>query len=148
MDASVSPEVIGFTKSIAAAVEGVAGIEKCRIRKSGLHLSMDIHVMVDGDLSVRRSHAIAHQVKDRLLASQHHINDVTVHIEPSRVSPVDRRVQTKSAAGFLRSTAHGSKCVQHLGMQGKCCDPSEPRFSRFRVRCSASGFFHREHHCY
>ena len=82
MDASVSPEVIGFTKSIAAAVEGVAGIEKCRIRKSGLQLSMDIHVVVDGDLSVRRSHAIAHQVKDRLLASQHRINDVTVHIEP------------------------------------------------------------------
>ena len=24
----------------------------------------------------------AHQVKDRLLASQHRINDVTVHIEP------------------------------------------------------------------
>jgi cation diffusion facilitator family transporter len=84
MDASVSPKVAELVKAIAAEVEGVAGIEKCRVRKSGLHLSMDIHVLVDGDMSVRRSHAIAHQVKDRLLASPHRINDVTVHIEPAR----------------------------------------------------------------
>jgi cation diffusion facilitator family transporter len=89
MDASVSPEVVAFTKVIAAGVEGVLGVEKCRIRKSGLYLSMDIHIMVDGDLSVRRSHAISHQVKDRLLASQHRINDVTVHIEPWRVLRAD-----------------------------------------------------------
>jgi cation diffusion facilitator family transporter len=84
MDAAVSPEVTELVKSIAAEVDGVAGIEKCRVRKSGLHLAMDIHVRVDGDMNVRRSHAIAHQVKDRLLASQHRINDVTVHIEPDR----------------------------------------------------------------
>ena len=59
-------------------------IEKCRIRKLGLHLALDIHVVVDGDLSVRRGHEIAHRVKDRLQASQHRINDVTVHIEPAR----------------------------------------------------------------
>jgi divalent metal cation (Fe/Co/Zn/Cd) transporter len=44
---------------------------------------MDIHVRVDGDLTVREGHEIAHQVKDQLLASQHRINDVTIHIEPA-----------------------------------------------------------------
>lgn len=83
MDASVAPALIASIKSIAAQVEGVAGVEKCRIRKSGLYLSMDIHVMVDGHLSVHEGHAIGHQVKDRLLASQHRIGDVTVHIEPA-----------------------------------------------------------------
>ena len=87
MDASVSPEIVGFVRVIAAEVEGVAGIEKCRIRKQGLHLAMDIHVMVDGDLSVWRGHAIGHQVKERLLASQHRIGDVTVHIEPAQTLP-------------------------------------------------------------
>ena len=87
MDASVSPEVVGFVRTIAAGVEGVGGVEKCRIRKQGLHLAMDIHVRVDGDLSVRRGHEIAHRVKDRLLASQHRVNDVTVHIEP--LQPVE-----------------------------------------------------------
>lgn len=83
MDASASPEVVAQVRELAAAVEGVAAIDKCRIRKSGLHLALDIHVVVDGDLTVRRGHEIAHRVKDRLLASQHRINDVTVHIEPT-----------------------------------------------------------------
>jgi len=83
MDASVAPEVVHLVKKIAAGVEGVKGVEKCRIRKTGLHLSMDIHIEVDGDLSVRRGHQIAHAVKDRLLASPHRIVDVSVHIEPA-----------------------------------------------------------------
>lgn len=82
MDAAVSPEVVAGVRKLAADVDGVIGVEKCRIRKSGLHLALDIHVVVDGGLSVRRGHDIAHQVKDRLLQSQHRINDVTVHIEP------------------------------------------------------------------
>ena len=82
MDASVSPEIAGFVRAIAAGVDDVAGIEKCRIRKQGLHLAMDIHVRVDGKLSVQRGHAIGHKVKERLLASHHRIGDVTVHIEP------------------------------------------------------------------
>lgn len=83
MDASVSPEVVTQVRELAAKVGGVTAIDKCRIRKSGLHLALDIHVVVDGDLTVRRGHEIAHLVKDRLLASQHRINDVTVHIEPA-----------------------------------------------------------------
>ena len=82
MDAAVSPEVVAGVRKLAADVDGVIDIEKCRIRKSGLHLALDIHVVVDGGLSVRRGHDIAHQVKDRLLESQLRINDVTVHIEP------------------------------------------------------------------
>jgi cation diffusion facilitator family transporter len=82
MDAAVSPEVVAGVRKLAAGVDGVIDIEKCRIRKSGLHLALDIHVVVDGEMSVRRGHDIAHQVKDRLLQSRHRINDVTVHIEP------------------------------------------------------------------
>ena len=82
MDAAVSPEVVAGVRKIAAEVDGVIDIEKCRIRKSGLHLALDIHVVVDGGVSVRHGHNIAHQVKDRLLQSQYRINDVTVHIEP------------------------------------------------------------------
>jgi len=87
MDASVPADVIALVKSIALEVEGVVDVEKCRIRKSGLHLAMDIHVVVDGDLTVRRGHTIAHRVKDRLLASELRINDVSVHIEPASEKP-------------------------------------------------------------
>lgn len=84
MDAAVSPEIVSEVRKLAASVDGVVEIEKCRIRRSGLHLALDIHVVVDGDLTVRRGHAIAHEVEARLRGSQHRINDVTVHIEPDR----------------------------------------------------------------
>ena len=83
MDATVSPDTVASVRRLASGVDGVIGTEKCRIRKIGLHLALDIHVVVDGDLSVRHGHEIAHLVKEQLLASQHRINDVTVHIEPA-----------------------------------------------------------------
>jgi cation diffusion facilitator family transporter len=83
MDASVSPETVAALRKLAGEVEGVVAIEKCRVRKLGLHLALDIHVVVDGDLSVRRGHAIAHDVVKTLRASPHKVNDVTVHIEPA-----------------------------------------------------------------
>lgn len=83
MDASVAPEVVAAVRALAGDVPGVVAIDKCRIRKSGLHLALDIHVVVDGDWTVRRGHEIAHEVKDRLMASPHRINDVVVHIEPA-----------------------------------------------------------------
>jgi cation diffusion facilitator family transporter len=83
MDAAVSPEIVAAVRKIAAEVVGVVAVEKCRVRKSGLHLALDIHVVVDGSLSVWRGHQIAHNVKDHLMASPHRINDVTVHIEPN-----------------------------------------------------------------
>jgi cation diffusion facilitator family transporter len=84
MDAAVSPEITSEVRKLASSVEGVVEIEKCRIRKSGLNLALDIHVVVDGELSVRHGHAIAHQVEARLRESQHRINDVTVHVEPDK----------------------------------------------------------------
>ena len=69
---------------LAMDVEGVVRIEQCRIRKSGLGYLMDIHVEVDGEISIRDGHAIGHAVKDRLIASELSILDVVVHVEPAR----------------------------------------------------------------
>lgn len=82
MDAAPAKEYENKIRSTAGAVRGVMGIEKCLIRKSGLHYLIDIHVEVNGDLSVREGHEIAHLVKDELLASSHGVADVLVHIEP------------------------------------------------------------------
>jgi cation diffusion facilitator family transporter len=83
MDAAPPETVVNQIRAIASSVPGVRGIGKCRIRKSGLHLALDIHVFVDGELSVSHGHAIAHAVEQRLFHAPYHIRDVTVHIEPS-----------------------------------------------------------------
>lgn len=82
LDVSPPPELVEKIRSISASVEDVVGIDKCRVRKSGLGLFVDIHVVVDGGLTVMRGHEIAHQVKDALLNSDETVIDATVHIEP------------------------------------------------------------------
>lgn len=85
MDTAVPPAFESEVRAIAAAVPGVCALDKCRVRKSGLSHLVDIQVRVDGEMSVREGHSIAHAVKDALLASQPHaISDVTVHVEPMK----------------------------------------------------------------
>jgi len=83
MDASVSEEVEKEVIAIASSVDGVVGIEKCRIRKSGLGYLMDLHVEVNSDISVKNGHAIGHKVNDRLMKSSIPVVDVVTHIEPA-----------------------------------------------------------------
>ena len=83
MDAA-APEVIEKRIiKLASSVAGVVAIEKCRIRKSGLGYLMDIHVEVDGEITIQEGHRIGHLVKDRLIESDLPIVDVVVHVEPA-----------------------------------------------------------------
>lgn len=82
MDASLPENVVDHIREVARDVDGVAGIDMCRVRKSGLGLWVDIHVEVHGDMTVRDGHEISHRVKDALLASKHNVMDAVVHIEP------------------------------------------------------------------
>jgi cation diffusion facilitator family transporter len=85
MDTAVPADFENEVRTLAQSVPGVLELDKMRVRKSGLSHLVDIQVRVDGGLSVRAGHDIAHAVKDVLLgSSQHAISDVTVHIEPAR----------------------------------------------------------------
>jgi cation diffusion facilitator family transporter len=83
MDTAVPEAFEREVRERALTVPGVAALDKCRVRKSGLSYLVDIQVRVDGTLTVREGHHIAHAVKDALLASPLHVSDVTVHIEPA-----------------------------------------------------------------
>lgn len=84
MDAAAPQIFENEVRALALEVPGVQALDKVRVRKSGLSHLVDIQVRVDGNLTVREGHAIAHAVKDALLASASHgISDVTVHIEPA-----------------------------------------------------------------
>jgi cation diffusion facilitator family transporter len=82
LDAAPAREFEERVRVVAAAVPGVLGIEKCRIRKSGLEYFVDIHVEVDGNATVREGHAIAGRVRAALRSPPHRIADALVHIEP------------------------------------------------------------------
>jgi cation diffusion facilitator family transporter len=82
LDVTAPKEVRDRIREIARSVPGVDGVDLLRVRKSGLALWVDIHVEVDGEISVRAGHEIAHLVKDGLLHSDLRILDALVHVEP------------------------------------------------------------------
>jgi cation diffusion facilitator family transporter len=83
MDAAPSAEIEKGVRSAARGVEGVLALEKCLVRKTGFSYYVDLHVTVDGAVSVRRGHDIARLVKETIRLSNPHIAEVLVHIEPS-----------------------------------------------------------------
>jgi divalent metal cation (Fe/Co/Zn/Cd) transporter len=72
-----------LVRKAASNVDGVLEVEKCLVRKMGLHFYVDLHVGVDGSISVRRGHDIAHEVKRAIQAMDPRIADVLVHVEPA-----------------------------------------------------------------
>jgi cation diffusion facilitator family transporter len=82
MDMAPPPEVETAVRQAAALAQGVRGVEKCKVRKMGVEFYVDIHVLVDGNLTVREGHTIAHAVKDTVRGKMPSIADVLVHIEP------------------------------------------------------------------
>ncbi len=103
LDVAPEPELVERIRAISAEVEGVVKIDKCRVRKSGLGVFIDIHVVVNGELSVFEGHRIAHEVKDALMDSGEAVIDVIVHVEPDedyRLSPIRTRRSIPDAWGL------------------------------------------------
>ncbi|PTX91819.1 cation-efflux pump [Opitutus sp. ER46] len=89
MDEAVPQRFEEEVRALALNVPGVGALHRVRVRKSGLSYLVDIQIRVDGQLTVRAGHDIAHAVKDALLGSApHRITDVTVHVEPLPEGPV------------------------------------------------------------
>ncbi|MCB9195331.1 MAG: cation transporter [Flavobacteriales bacterium] len=82
MDEHLYEELEHNIRLSSGQVEGVLGTEKCRIRKVGSGYFVDLHVIVDGAISVKGGHAIAHQVKRQIFKDLESVRDVLVHIEP------------------------------------------------------------------
>ena len=87
MDRSPSRDMVERIRRIAEAVPGVEAVEKCMARKMGHQYYVDMHVEVDPEMTVKQSHLIAHEVKDKVRSQIDRVRDVLVHIEPSRNTP-------------------------------------------------------------
>ena len=68
--------------AVALGVAGVKGVHKPRARRYGSSFQADIHIQVDGSLSVAEGHAIGHAVKEAVVNAGLDVDDVVVHVEP------------------------------------------------------------------
>lgn len=83
MDEHLHDDIIEEIRAQCTKVEGVIATEKCKVRKMGMHYIVDLHVIVQKDLTVFEGHQIAHNVKDTLMNDIPDIADILIHIEPN-----------------------------------------------------------------
>lgn len=63
------------------AVPGVLGMHDLRTRRTGDMILVDVHLEIDGNLSVREGHAIADEVHARVMA-RHPVLNLLAHVDP------------------------------------------------------------------
>lgn len=83
MDENVYDELIAEIRSSALEVEGIKATEKCYVRKSGTKYHVDLHAIVNGEITVTEGHMLAHKLKDYLVDHIPDLGHVMIHIEPS-----------------------------------------------------------------
>ena len=86
MDEHLHDHVIEDIRRLSTNIDGVLDTEKCLVRKTGMVYIVDLHVEVDGKLSVFDGHEISHRLKDYLMEQMPEIADVLIHIEPKRIT--------------------------------------------------------------
>ncbi len=85
MDHSPDHELVEQIRAVAGTIPGVGGVEKCFVRKMGYQFFVDMHVEVDPQMTVERSHRIGHEVKNKVRAQVPSVRDVLIHIEPLKL---------------------------------------------------------------
>lgn len=73
----------------ACEVSGVERVHEIRGRRSGQYLIIDLKLEMDPDMTVRRSHEIADQVKTLIFSRFSNVGDVMIHINPGNEAHKD-----------------------------------------------------------
>ncbi len=82
VDTGITEEEYLHISKIISEIKSVKGFHKVRSRKLGSSIYLDLHLEVDGDLSVSEGHDITEDVQQALISSNSKIIDVMVHLEP------------------------------------------------------------------
>ncbi len=84
MDEHLYDDLIEEIRIVSLTVNGIIGTEKCFIRKAGMKYHVDLHAVVDANITVKIGHDLAHNLKDTLRAEIPSLGHVLIHIEPNQ----------------------------------------------------------------
>jgi cation diffusion facilitator family transporter len=72
-------------ESLVNGIDGVRGCHDIRTRGSANSIYLDLHVLVDKDLSIERAHEIADSIEGKIKKEIPSVIDIVVHIEPKEM---------------------------------------------------------------
>ncbi len=82
-DTAPRPEIINEIMQCSLAVEGVIDAHDLRVRTSGGFYQVEIHIVVDGQMTVVEGHRIAKRVERCLVEKMDDLDRVIVHVDPA-----------------------------------------------------------------
>ena len=83
IDTAPKPEIISKIEQCALTVDGVLDTHDLRVRTSGGFYQMEIHIVVDGQLTVAEGHRIAKAVESCLVKDVDNLDRIIVHVDPA-----------------------------------------------------------------
>ena len=81
MDRAADDDTVAAIRATLLATPGVQGLHDMRTRHMGDQILVDVHLEIDGELTVYQGHDIAANARARVMA-EHHVLDVMTHIDP------------------------------------------------------------------
>lgn len=82
LDTTPGDHVIDAVSAIITADKKVVSFHKFKARQSGSKVFIDVHIRLGRDIHLKKAHAIAHELKRKILASNEMIEEVNIHVEP------------------------------------------------------------------
>jgi cation diffusion facilitator family transporter len=82
MDKTPGTAVINTFREAALSVTEVRAVKNVRVLKRGTRFYVDIHVEVDGDLSLKKAHIVSGKVKSSFREAAPNFADSSIHMEP------------------------------------------------------------------
>ncbi len=82
VDQGAPEEICRGIEQLARATPGVEEVHAIRTRHIGSGIEVDLHVLVDPQLTVEEGHSISEEVERRLIDYVSDVVDVVVHLEP------------------------------------------------------------------
>jgi cation diffusion facilitator family transporter len=82
IDAGAPTEIRKRIRTRALKNEGVLQVHDIRTRYISSSIQVDLHIVVEGSITVREGHDIADDVKNRIINEIQEVLDVIVHVDP------------------------------------------------------------------
>ena len=86
MDAGAPQDIQKKIEDIACQIEGVQDIHKIRTRYISTSILVDMHIVVDGSISVREGHKIADEVEAHIIKGIPVVLGAVIHVDPTELA--------------------------------------------------------------
>ena len=117
IDTGLDEEQLQRIRALILAVDGVRALHYLRTRRLGGRALVDVHIIVDDDISVSEGHYISEIVRARLMQEVDVVADALVHIDPeddTKTTPVHDLPSRAAVHAQLMECLKGIDAAAHI----------------------------------